>query len=78
MDEEAAVYFELAPGECSLHDSRIIHGARANTSDTRRTGYTMRYFSQHLKLNTGHPDNKAHRIWHCRGANPHGNPVENG
>lgn len=77
VDEGRAVYFELEPNQCSLHDARIIHGAADNTSDMRRTGYTMRYFSQHQKLDTEHPDNKSHRIWHCRGRNPHGNPVEN-
>ena len=45
MDEEQAVYFELEPNQCSLHDARIIHGATANTSKFRRCGYTMRYFS---------------------------------
>lgn len=77
VDESAAVYFELAPNQCSMHDSRIIHGARANASETRRTGYTMRYFSQHQKLNKDHPHNKAHRVWHCRGRNVHSNPVVN-
>jgi ectoine hydroxylase-related dioxygenase (phytanoyl-CoA dioxygenase family) len=32
FDETKAVYFELEPGECSLHDSRIIHGAEPNKS----------------------------------------------
>ena len=77
VDDSKAVYFELDPNECSFHDSRLVHGALANTSNRRRTGYTMRYFSQNMKLNLDHPTNKNHRIWHCRGANPHRNPVEN-
>jgi len=77
VDEAKAVTFDLAPNECSLHDSRIIHGADANTSDRRRAGYTMRYFSQHLRLNRDNPANQGFKIWHCRGANPHGNPVVN-
>lgn len=28
VDERKAVYFELSPNECSLHDSRLVHGAR--------------------------------------------------
>ena len=28
MDEEQAIYFELAPNQCSLHDACIIHGSR--------------------------------------------------
>ena len=50
MDEAQAVYFELKPDECSLHEARIIHGARANTSDKRRAGYTMRYFPTTTKV----------------------------
>ena len=38
IDESQAVYFELEAGECSLHDSRIIHGAEPNTSPYRRAG----------------------------------------
>lgn len=77
VDESSAVYFELDPNECSLHDSRLVHGARANTSDRRRTGYTMRYFSQQMRLNLDHPSNGTHRLWHCCGENPHKNPVMN-
>lgn len=77
VDESKAVYFELDPNECSLHDSRLIHGAEANKSDRRRTGYTMRYFSQDMKLNTDLPANQKHKLWHCRGKNPHNNPVQN-
>jgi ectoine hydroxylase-related dioxygenase (phytanoyl-CoA dioxygenase family) len=76
IDESKAVYFELQPNQCSLHDSRIIHGARANTSLRRRCGYTMRYFSQHMKLNTAHSSNATHKIWHARGRNVANNPVE--
>ena len=77
VDEEQAVYFELKQNECSFHDSRIIHGAEANTSDRRRCGYTMRYFSQQMKLNMNHPSTKTFKLWHCRGKNPNDNPVVN-
>lgn len=50
VDDSKAVYMELARGEASLHDSRIVHGARANTSPRRRAGYTMRYFSTDAKI----------------------------
>ena len=49
VDETKAVYFELSPNECSLHDSRLVHGAEANTSSRCRCGYTMRYFSQQMR-----------------------------
>lgn len=73
--EEDVVWFELEQNRYSLHDSRIIHGANANTSDTRRTGYTMRYFSTDLVLNMEHPGNQSHKIYHCRGENFGNNPL---
>lgn len=76
IDESQAVYFELEPNECSLHDGRIIHGAEANTSDRRRAGYTMRYFSLETKFNPDAPGNQTHRLFHCRGENVAGNPLE--
>jgi ectoine hydroxylase-related dioxygenase (phytanoyl-CoA dioxygenase family) len=77
VDDSRAVYFELAPNECSLHDSRLIHGADANTSEHRRCGYTMRYFSQNMKYDVESGRNSGFKIWHCRGRNPHNNPVQN-
>ncbi len=77
VDDSKAVYFELQENECSFHDSRIVHGAEANTSSRRRCGYTMRYFSQQMKLNRAHPGNETFRLWHCRGTNLHSNPVVN-
>ncbi len=71
VDESTAVDFELEPGECSLHDSRIIHGARPNTSSFRRCGYTMRYFSASIKM---YPEqNEDHKIWLARGKDQAGN-----
>lgn len=74
IDESQAVSFELEPGECSMHDGRIIHGASANTSPHRRTGYTMRYFSAAIRVI---PEaNPGHRIWLARGRNLAGNSYE--
>ena len=75
MDESQAVYFELAPGECSLHDSRIMHGASANTSPRRRCGYTMRYFATDAKVDPVR--NATHKIWLARGEDLAGNTYEN-
>lgn len=72
---EDVVWFELEKNNYSLHDSRIIHGANANTSSSRRTGYTMRYFNLDLKLNREHPGNKTHKIYYCRGRNTGQNPL---
>ncbi len=74
VDDSSAVNFELDPGQCSLHDGRIIHGAGANTSPIRRTGYTMRYFSAAIRVI---PEaNPGHRIWLARGRDLAGNTYE--
>ena len=75
LDEAKAVYFELRPNECSLHEARIIHGAQANTSDKRRAGYTLRYFPTTTRV---HPEkNVGHKIWLARGEDRAGNVYEN-
>ena len=43
FDEAQAVDIELQPGQMSLHDVYMIHGARPNTSARRRTGVALRY-----------------------------------
>lgn len=75
VDESQAVCFELEPGECSLHDSRIMHGAAANTSPLRRCGYTMRYFSTELRIVPER--NRNHKVWLARGRDLAGNPFVN-
>jgi Phytanoyl-CoA dioxygenase (PhyH) len=77
VDEAQAVYFSLHPNECSLHEARIIHGARANTSDKRRAGYTVRYFPATSRITEEHPDNRSHRLWLARGHDRVGNRYEN-
>ena len=42
FDEAAAVDVELEPGQMSLHDVYMIHGAAANRSPQRRTGVALR------------------------------------
>lgn len=76
VDDSNAVYFELEAGECSLHDSRIMHGAKPNTSPYRRCGYTMRYFATDAKYieEKNSPDFK---IWLARGIDLAGNRYEN-
>jgi ectoine hydroxylase-related dioxygenase (phytanoyl-CoA dioxygenase family) len=73
LDESKAVYFELEVGQCSLHDSRIIHGAQANTSNYRRCGYTMRYFSTEARVIS--EKNPGHKIWLARGKDIDGHNV---
>lgn len=75
IDENKAVYFELKPNECSLHEARIIHGAKANTSPNRRAGYTMRYFPTTSRIVPER--NVGHKIWLARGKDLAGNVYEN-
>ena len=75
VDEDRAVDFELRRGEYSLHDGRIVHGAKANTSAVRRTGYTMRYFPASVKV-LPVPQNAGWKIWLARGRDTAGNTYE--
>lgn len=75
INEKDAVYFELEPNHCSIHDGRIFHGALPNTSAFRRCGYTMRYVSLDCRINRDHPDNQTHRLYHLRGENVANNKV---
>jgi hypothetical protein len=82
FDESAALDVELFPGEMSLHDVYMIHGARANKSPRRRTGVALRYmpatshFDRELKPvhgRSGVPVDFAHRpIWLLRGVDKSG------
>jgi hypothetical protein len=76
VDESKAVYFSLEPNECSLHEARIIHGAKANTSPNRRAGYTMRYFPTSTKIHHDDPRNAGFKIWLARGKDVAGNQYE--
>ena len=82
FDESTAVDIELEPGQMSLHDVYMIHGAKANTSGKRRTGAALRYmpstsvFERDLRPSdgkTGVPVNFARRpLWLVRGVDRSG------
>lgn len=77
FDEAAAVDLVLEPGQMSMHDVYIIHGAAANLSDQRRAGVAIRYmpatsvFERNLNPldgQSGVPVNFAQRpLWLLRG-----------
>lgn len=77
FDADAAVDLELEPGEMSLHDVFMIHGADANVSPQRRAGVAIRYmpatsvFERNLNPldgESGIPVNFATRpLWLLRG-----------
>ena len=82
FDEEQAVDIELEPGQMSLHDVYMIHGAKANTSGRRRTGVALRYmpstsvFERDLRPvdgKSGVPVNFARRpLWLVKGVDRSG------
>ncbi len=43
FDAATAIDLELQPGQMSMHDVYMIHGAEANRSGQRRTGVALRY-----------------------------------
>lgn len=43
FDPATAAALELQPGQMSMHDVYLIHGAEKNTSGKRRTGIALRY-----------------------------------
>jgi len=82
FDEASAVDIELQPGQMSLHDVYMIHGAAANTSRKRRTGVALRYmpstsvFERALRPvdgKSGVPVNFARRpLWLVKGVDRSG------
>ncbi|MEO5700843.1 MAG: phytanoyl-CoA dioxygenase family protein [Casimicrobiaceae bacterium] len=80
--EEQAIDIELAPGQMSLHDVYMIHGACANTSGVRRTGVALRYmpstslFDRSLRPVDGKSgvavDFARRPLWLVRGVDRHG------
>jgi ectoine hydroxylase-related dioxygenase (phytanoyl-CoA dioxygenase family) len=76
-NDALAVPCVLNPGQCSLHDGRLMHGSPPNTSAIRRCGYTMRYVPTTVKLNTEAAP--WHQLYLARGrdhaGNQYGNPT---
>ena len=82
FDEHQAVDIELEPGQMSLHDVHMIHGAAANRSQQRRTGVALRYmpatsvFERDLRPadgRSGVPVDFARRpLWLLRGSDRSG------
>lgn len=55
VDEEEAVYMELAPGQLSFHHGLMFHGSEENHDDERRIGYAIRYIPTRVKPVDGLP-----------------------
>lgn len=48
VDEEAAVYCPLNPGEVSFHHGWTLHASMPNISDDRRIGLNIQYLAPHV------------------------------
>jgi len=48
VDESKALDVELLPGEMSFHDSNLVHGSSANTSDQPRIGFIVRFVTNRV------------------------------
>ena len=55
VDEAAAVDVVVPAGGLSLHDPYIIHGSKANRSERRRIGLTLRYIPTTTRILRGGP-----------------------
>ena len=64
--EEQRVVNELGAGQVSLHSDLLLHGSRANTSDRRRAGLTLRYGAGDLTVEDGWSDWLSPAV-HARG-----------
>jgi hypothetical protein len=83
FDENDATDLELRPGQMSMHDVYLIHGAAANTSPKRRAGVALRYmpatslFDRSMRPaanKSGIPVSFASRpLWLLRGVDKTGN-----
>lgn len=65
--DELAVPIELQANQCSLHDSRLMHGSPPNTSNQRRCGWTLRFVPANVRMNEALKD--VHLIYQARGRN---------
>ena len=48
VDDSRAVDVVLSPGQMSLHQSDLVHGSRANTSDEPRIGFIVRFVTHRV------------------------------
>lgn len=55
LDEAAATYIELQPGEISLHHGNMAHASGPNSGSERRIGIAIRYLAAHVRPTDG-PD----------------------
>jgi hypothetical protein len=71
-EDARAVYLELEPNQCSLHDARIQHGSEPNTSPLRRCGWTLRFCPTSVRFNQ-EKFAGGHQVYLARGSDRGGN-----
>lgn len=55
VDESKAVNFVMKSGSVSVHHPNVIHGSKANNSQYRRCGLTIRYIPTDTRIITDEP-----------------------
>ena len=53
LDEQRAVFIEMAAGEFSLHHERMAHASEPNRSSDRRIGFAFFYIPTHVRSTIG-------------------------
>jgi ectoine hydroxylase-related dioxygenase (phytanoyl-CoA dioxygenase family) len=66
VDESAAVYLELEPGDVEVHHPNILHASDPNKSPHRRCGLTIRYIPTSTRITTEEQPYRS--AFHMRGA----------
>jgi non-heme Fe2+,alpha-ketoglutarate-dependent halogenase len=66
--EAEATAVNLASGEASIHDDKLLHSSPANPSPRRRAGFTIRYSPSHVVCDLS--VNPHFRVYPARGITP--------
>ena len=66
VEETAVVDLVLDPGDVEIHHPNMLHSSRANTSDTRRCGLTIRYIPTSTRITSDRQPYPS--AFHLRGA----------
>ncbi len=53
VNEDEAIFAELAPGQASMHHGRLFHASGPNKSQDRRIGFAIRYIKPSMRQSSG-------------------------
>ena len=72
VDQEKVVPVELEAGQISIHDGRLLHSSRPNSSSRRRCGLTCRFVAPHVRQTELNSKGDAWPAILLRGVDEHG------